>query len=241
MTAPTAPAPGVLRAILIDNNAIKTNSSTVDLILSAEGVIQMLVSNASDFAGAIWEDYVTAKEWTLLDEEVGPGFGDGTKTVFVKFRNSSLEETAVHSASITLDTQPPVVGPVPIMINGGAITTNSRQATLTFDVEGATSIEVFNENELDTFAEGTTFPFNTNLSWTLSEDNGVKRVLVVFIDDIGNRSSFFSDRIILTDQAVGNLVITEPIDGTVTTDHFIAVKGTGNPGSKVQIDISGEV
>ena len=72
----TVPASGDLRAVLINNNASKTNNPSVDLILSAEDATEMMISNASDFAGAVWETFVTAKEWTLADEQVGAGAED---------------------------------------------------------------------------------------------------------------------------------------------------------------------
>lgn len=241
MVTPVVPASNQLRAILINNNAEATNNPVVDLILSAQYVTEMQLSNDEAFAGATWETYVTAKEWTLLDEEIGPGFGDGTKTVYVKFRSATMVESDVFSASIVLDTQPPTVGAIPVMINDGMLTTNDRQVTLTLDAEGATSVEIFNENELETFTEGTIVPFANTVAWTLSEENGTKRVLVAFIDDIENKSSFFSDHITLVGQETGDPVVTEPTDGAVTTDHFITVRGTGDPGSTVQIDIEGGV
>lgn len=239
MVAPVAPAAGDLRAILINNNAERTNSPIVDLILSAQYAPEMMVSNDPDFTGASFETYVTAKQWTVLDEQVGPGFGDGTKTVYIKFRSATLVESEVFSASIVLDTEPPAVGAVPILINDGEVETNNRQVTLTLDATGATFVEIFNEDELETFTEGTILPYSASLSWTLSEGNGSKQVLVAFLDDIENKSAFFSDTVVLTGQPTGNPVVTEPEDETVTTDHFITVRGTGDPGSKVQIDING--
>lgn len=238
MAPPTAPASGDLRAILINNNATKTSSPVVDLILSAQGAIQMIISNVSDFAGALWEPFVTAKEWILLDEQVGPSFGDGPKTVFVKFRSVSLDETDVHSATIELDTIPPIVGSLPILINGGALRTTNRLVTLMFDVENATEVEIFNENDLEN-ARGTFMSFNETVQWTLSEGNGPKEVFVVFVDDIGNRSSFFSDTIILAGQEAESPVILEPQTDTITTDPFITVRGTGDPESVVEIRFDG--
>lgn len=241
MVSPIVPKTGELRAILINNDAEKTNSPIVDLILSAQHAAEMMLSNDPDFTGASFETFVTAKQWTLADEQVGPGFGDGEKTVYVKFRSITLNESDVHSATITLDTSPPIVGALPILINEGAVTTNNRQVTLILDASDAATVEIFNEDELETFTEGTVLPYAATISWQLSEGNGTKRVLVAFRDDIGNSSAFFSDRITLVGQAAGDPVVTEPADGVVTTDHFITVRGTGNPGSLVQIDIDGDV
>lgn len=238
MVLPTAPAPGDLRAILINNNATKTSSPIVDLILSAQGATQMLLANTSDFTGAMWEAYITAKEWVLLDEQVGPSFGDGEKTVFVKFRDNGMNETEAHSATIELNTSPPTVGTLPILINGGALRTTNRVVTLTLDAQDAATVEIFNEDELDSL-QGTIVSYNQTIQWSLSENNGPKEVFVVFIDSIGNRSSFFSDTIDLAGQAVGVPVVQEPSTGSVTTDPFITVRGVGDPESVIEIRLDG--
>lgn len=238
MVTPTVPAPGDLRAILINNNADKTNDPVVDLILSAEGAIEMLLSNVEDFSGAVWEAFITAKEWVLADEQVGLGFGDGTKTVFIKFRDAALDESEVHSANIELDTTPPAVGPIPIRINNGALRTTNRVVTLVLDATNATQVEIFNEDEFEE-ASGTTMSYESTVQWTLSENSGVKEVLVVFIDEIGNRSSSFSDTILLTGQEPIVPIILEPSNGSITTDRFITVRGTADPESIVQIQIDG--
>lgn len=230
------PAPGDLRAILINNGAEATNSSRVDLILSAQGATEMLLGTDEAFTGSVWEPYVTAKSFFLADEEIGPGFGDGTKTVFVKFRNIDLNESDVFSASILLDTTPPVVGAIPVLINDGALETDSRQVTLTLSATGATSIVILNEIQLEQIV-GVEQPFSTTVTHTLSEENGQKEVFVNFIDDIGNDTGFFSARIILTGQPIGDPVIIEPPDETETTDHFITVRGTSDPGVIIRVDI----
>jgi len=233
------PAPGNLKAILINNNAAKTSSPQVDLILSAQGATQMMVSNDPDFVGESWEVFVTAKEWTVADDVVGPAFGDGNKTVYVKFTNG-IDESDVYSATILLDTTPPDVGAIPIMINDGALHVSSRQVVLRLSATGATYVELFNEDELTILTGGTILPYSSEMAWTLSEGNGVKTVSIVFIDDIGNRSSFFNSSIVLVGQDIGVPVITDPEDGVTITDHFISVEGLGDLESDIKIFIEGE-
>lgn len=229
------PAAGHLRAILINNNAEKTNDPSVDLILSAQGATLMLLSNNEDFVGAVWEPYITAKEWILGDDQVGPGFGDGEKIVYVKF-SSGLVESPVHSASIVLDTTPPVVGAIPILINEGDLEIFTRDVALTLNATGATTVELFNENELES-VQGTILPYNDTVPWRLSENNGRKTVLVVFADDAGNRSSFFSATTTLVGQTAGLPSIVVPSDET--TDHFISIEGQGDPEATIQVLIDG--
>jgi hypothetical protein len=84
-------------SIIINNNTSQTASRSVTLQLSASGATHMAISNSSDFAGISWEDYVASKSWTLPE-------GDGLKTVYAKFKNSSGVVSQVASDSIMLDT-----------------------------------------------------------------------------------------------------------------------------------------
>ncbi len=85
--------------VLINDNRASTNTREVVLSLSAtdtlSGVSEMIISNTSDFAGAIWESFSTTKAWTLLA-------GSGEKTVYVKFRDNAGNESSVVSDTIEL-------------------------------------------------------------------------------------------------------------------------------------------
>jgi len=236
------PAPGHLKAVLINNGAIKTNNPQVDLILSAANATHMMISNNSSFTGAVWEVYVTAKQWLVSDTQVGPGFGDESKTVYAKFGQGSIAPPAppvsvssTQSAIIILDTSPPIVGPVPIMINGGALKTNTKQVMLMLNATGAEMIQLYNDVDLFATTGGTILPYSPTVNWVLSEGNGIKTVYVVFIDDIANRTSFFSADITLIGQQAGEPAITEPIDGAFTADPFIDIRGSGDPGAIIRI------
>lgn len=233
------PEPDHLKAIMINNDALKTKNPTVDLMLSAMNATDMMISNDSSFIGASWETYTTSKEWLVDDTLVGPGQGDGEKTIYVKFKNASQVSDA-FSATITLDTSPPTIGAVPIMINGGLLKTDTRQVVLTLNASGADWVELYNDVDIETITGGTTLPYQTTINWTLSEGNGIKTVYVVFIDDIGNRSSFFSGSIALIGQAASVPTIIIPHDGDTTVYPFIDVQGTGDPGATIQINITKE-
>jgi hypothetical protein len=238
------PAPGYLLAIMINNNATKTNDPFVDLMLSAQNATHLKVSNDPFLIGAVWEAFVSAKQWEVKDEVVGPSHGDGPKTIYVQFGQGVVPPPAVptqisgiYSATIILDTAPPVVGPVPIMINGGTLETNVRQVQLTLNASGAQNVRLFNDTDLVMLTSGTILPYSPTMDWTLSESNGIKSVYITFIDDVGNETSLFSGSITLIGQTADNPIITEPVDGSFTTDPFIDVKGRGNPGAVVEIEI----
>ncbi len=95
----TGPASG---SILINSGASTVTSTNVNLNLSttddlsSASRIEMKVSNNASFSGASWEDYSTSKSWELP-------YGDGNKTVYVKFRDAVLNESSTYSDSTNLN------------------------------------------------------------------------------------------------------------------------------------------
>lgn len=82
-------------SISINAGAVTTNKVSVNLTIGATNATRMAISNSSDFATGMWEAYVTAKSWNLTT-------GDGTKTVYIKFQDSSGYHSAAISDSITM-------------------------------------------------------------------------------------------------------------------------------------------
>ncbi|MFC1552731.1 beta-propeller fold lactonase family protein [Candidatus Latescibacterota bacterium] len=72
--------------ITINQNDTYTSSEEISLQLSVldatSGVSDMMIANESLFSGAGWEPYAETKIWNLTS-------GDGTKTVYVKFRDAA--------------------------------------------------------------------------------------------------------------------------------------------------------
>ena len=86
-------------SISINDGATYATSQSVNLTLSADdetsGISQMRFSNdGSNWSG--WESYDTSKSWTL-------SAGDGTKTVYVQYRDNA-GNTGTYTDTITLDT-----------------------------------------------------------------------------------------------------------------------------------------
>ncbi len=94
-----APADGT---ISINNSAVYTNSTAVTLMLSATGADQMIISEDNGFVGASYEAYAASRSFTLSP-------GDGVKTVYVKYKGATGNETAAISDTIILETQAPTV------------------------------------------------------------------------------------------------------------------------------------
>lgn len=89
-------------AIAINSGATMTNLRQVTLSLSAtNNPYQMIISENSDFAGSSWETYTTAKTYTLSE-------GDGTKNLYIKFRDLAENESEMANDSIVLDSTSPI-------------------------------------------------------------------------------------------------------------------------------------
>jgi len=91
-------------SVSISAGAATTNSLAVTLTLAATDAAQMMISNDSAFTGGTWETYATSKSWTLSS-------GEGTKTVYAKFKDSAsnastaVSDTITYSATATTQTQ----------------------------------------------------------------------------------------------------------------------------------------
>jgi len=59
----------------------------------------MMISNTTDFEGAVWEPYRTTTSWTLRQG------GAGMRTVYVRFRDAAMpgNESPVVKAEITYE------------------------------------------------------------------------------------------------------------------------------------------
>lgn len=92
---PVAPNGGF--SFLINNGDRYTASTEVMLELTGgPDTKRMAISNFADFKGAVQEDYMTQKEWTLSQ-------GNGPKTVYVKFFNQYGQPSQVISYNIVLN------------------------------------------------------------------------------------------------------------------------------------------
>jgi hypothetical protein len=118
--ADTTPPGGTLS---INNGAAATNSTSVTLNLSGvdadTGIYQMRFSN-DNVSWSAWEPYAATKAWAMTA-------GDGTKTVYVQYKNNAEMSSSSISDTIILDT---VLPTGTIVINSGAAYTNSTSVTL---------------------------------------------------------------------------------------------------------------
>lgn len=176
-------------SVSINAGATYAASTAVTLNLAGAdvgtGVGQVMASNSSDFGGATWVAYATSLNWTLTA-------GEGTKTVYIRFRDRAGNESDACSDTIVLDTTPPTGN---ILIEGGAEVVTDTQVVLTLsasDTNGVTHLRLRN----DAAAWSAWNPFVTSHTWTLPAQPGEHTVGVQFRDGAGNVSVAYSDAIL---------------------------------------------
>ena len=83
-------------SVVINNGAGTTTTYAVSLTLNAVDAnpMEMIIGNHSSFSNNIWETYNSSKAWNLPDN------GEGTYTVYAKFRDSLSNMSAVVSDDI---------------------------------------------------------------------------------------------------------------------------------------------
>jgi flagellar hook assembly protein FlgD len=209
----------------------------VDLTLSATdsfgSVTEMQFSND----GSTWttpEAYATSKSWTLTT-------GDGTKTIYAKFKDNAGNWMIVPcSSSITLDTTPPTGS---IIINNGAAYTNSTTVDLTLSATDSyvsvTEMQFSNDGLSWTTPEA----YATSKSWTINTGDGTKTIYAKFKDNAGNwmivpcSNSITLDTtpptVAITSPAAGDTSVTTPLLTYTVSDGTVVVKVDGVAVNKV--------
>jgi PKD repeat protein len=214
VAADTVPPIG---SILINEGATYTTMPSVTLTLSAtdavSGVAEMRFSD-DNITWTPWGAYATSKSWTLPT-------GDGTKTVYVQFKDNVGLISQSYSDTIILDIVPPLGS---IAIAEGAAYTNSLSVTLTLSANDITSgvAQMRFSNDNVTWSDWESY--TTSKQWTLPTGDGVKGVTVQYKDNAGLISSY-SDLIILdTTKPTANA----GTDRTVNEDTLITLDGSAS-------------
>ena len=94
-----------ISAFTINSGASVTTSQTVTLSITSADAASMKIwgiNGVASEAAASWETFASSKQVTLTS-------GDGSKTVYVKVRDSVYNESASTSATITLSTAIPTI------------------------------------------------------------------------------------------------------------------------------------
>lgn len=200
--------------ITLNSGNSSTNNQTVTLQLGAINANQMAVSNYSDFKDAYWESYSNSKQWQLLA-------GNGTKRVYVQFKNNDGKLSQVVSATITLDGSVQFGTPTGnIVINGGAQTASSIYVTLDLSASSADQIQIGSQSDLAD--AGAYQQYYATRTYTLRPKLGLQYVCVRYRNSSnGATSSVMCDTIDLVSNGVNKPFVSyvRINDGQSTAIH----------------------
>jgi hypothetical protein len=151
--------------------------------------------------GAAWQGYSTAPVFTLSS-------GNGTKTVYLKVKNSAGESSVVSDTIVLTEPQAPVV--TSFAINSGAGETTTRNVTLNNTCTGSPT--QCTASEYPDFHDVAWQPYSAGPTFTLSSGNGTKTVYFKARNAAGE-SSVVGDSITLNESGDGivELVVNGPV------------------------------
>ncbi|MCC5932253.1 MAG: hypothetical protein JJU28_23610 [Cyclobacteriaceae bacterium] len=186
----TPPSNGYLR---INEGAKFTNDPQrrVRLHLIIDEAAQMQIANNSNFPNTRWEPYAEVTRW-ILD----PG-GDGTRTVFARFRDAAGNISETYSASIMLDVTPP--DRASVTINGGERFTNKTEVVLSIEGRNADSVFIQTPVEIRKLAFEPNAQGRMEINWTLDTVQGAKPFRVFLSDLAGNRTNTAAEASVILD------------------------------------------
>jgi len=207
----TAP---IVSSFLINNGAAYTNTATVTLmtaITDTNGVDQMQFSNDNGSWSNL-EAYAPSKSW-VLDSTVG----DGTKTVYAKFKDKAGNFSSVSAASIVFDTVAPTVS----IISPEAEVTSDVAPLLKYTISDGTVV-VKVDGQIVSKMSGDSLD---NL------EEGAHTVKVEATDSAGNKGE---DSKIIT---IEGILTIDPIQ-TPTNISSQTITGTRESGSLISISLN---
>jgi len=215
-------------SLLVNNDDAFTTSTDVILNLNAsdsEGVTAYYASEDSTppLAGdSGWSPITSSHNFSAdIAFSISLEVGDGSKIVYVWYKDNAGNISLTIMDTIILDTGPPEGS---IAVNGNGRATHSILASLeitAFDA-GTGGIQMAFSNDGENFSPWENY--RTDGDWTLASGDGLKAVYARFRDLAGFQSLIYTDEIFL-DGEPPLPFITLPEDGSYVTS-ILAIAGT---------------
>jgi len=215
--------------VWINNGEALTNELDVILTILYPGAQQMQISDSADFLNSFWETYTSTRKVKISS-------GDGPKTIYVRFKGGTADESKSFSATIQLDTAGPQVE---MLVNNGALKTNTSKALLSFTYsKQPVEMQI---QETNSFVDDKGWlKFANPYKYVLPTGDGEKLIYVRFKDSLGNISSVIEGRITLDTKAPADPSML--INGGEETTKSLSVKltldVTGDDGESIYMLIS---
>jgi hypothetical protein len=167
-------------------SSVLTRTIDVELTAAATGSAAVQFSNDILLSSAAWQSVGTAPvPWLLVP-------GDGTKTVYARFRDVAGNVSGTASVTIVLDTTPP--GSPTILLAGGRdYVKSSLSVPVTLSAIGATQFQSSTTGVFD----GTWQTYASSTTVNLPSGDGIKSAFVIFRDSAGNETAAAVGRVVL--------------------------------------------
>ncbi len=204
--APTNPT------ININSGAIYSTNQTVTLTLSATdvvGVTEMAFANESD-SYSTWEAYTTSKTWNLSTTDGTPNPADGqVKTVNVRYRDVSGNESTPVSDTIILDTIYPTVSGINADVTSTTVNdVTTAEATITWTTSEPSTTQL-------------EYGFTASYGTLTTEDTTLTTSHTVNLENLSADGTDYNFRVVSRDSANNTTISTNQTfttPGTVGSD-----------------------
>ena len=163
--------------IVLAGGAAVTADSTVAVALDAVGADEMQISLDSGFAGASWVSYAATAS-------IGLPAGDGTRSVYVRFRDAAGNTTLGSSDDVTVDQ----TGPVGFSLSGPSAVSSTSLSLTAGGTDPHGPVEVIASENAD-FSGASWAVLSGSVNITLGAGDGDKTVYVQLRDAVGNTSA----------------------------------------------------
>jgi len=214
-------------SVVINSGAATTNSLAVSLTLSATDSASAVTDMRFSWDNTTWLGWAAYATTANITMPAGP---DGTKTIYVQFRDSAGNASTSYTDTILLDRVLPTGS---VVINGGAVTTNSLNVTLTLSATDSASAVTNMQFSWDniTWLGWAAYAATANITIPAGPD-GTKTVYVQFRDSAGNVSLTYSDSIqLVTSLFTGSVVINSGAVATSSRSVTLTLSASSTAGA----------
>lgn len=164
-------------SVTINNNNkfVPPGGNKIPIEMMADGADKLIISEKEDFSESRWELFIPKKIYEVSK-------GDGTKNIYIKFRDKALNETEVFSGMVILDTQPPET--LSVAVNDGEKYINDSSKKVKITIEGKDVSEMRISQKGHDLGEWE--PFSKEKTITLMGEDGEKEIGIFLRDEAGN-------------------------------------------------------
>ncbi|MBS2020963.1 MAG: hypothetical protein JST92_01020 [Deltaproteobacteria bacterium] len=225
----STPPPGVPSgSITIEDSKPFVGKRTVQVALQSTNATLYQLSDSPDFVNVNWAPVVASTTFTFDS--------DGSKTLYAKFANSAGLATSPMSASVLIDTVPPI-GTVALASGLSYTFTTNIDLTLSYSDPFGSGVPGMQISNDPSFTGATWQAPSSTPSWTVLPGEGLKTVYVRFMDGAGNISAPISATIDLEQRVYTTLASGLSSPQSLVADDLAAfwieggaLKGLGLPG-----------